>query len=331
MALQIVEYVDSRAPDTAGVTTGFMIDGRVADLGRVNAACTTVKSACDCPECWQSALGLLTCEACFDAARQFAAWLAAQDDQAHAELSTPLAEVRLLCPVPRPGKVFCLAQNFPSHIGETRTIMPTEQEKKPRSGTTPKVFMKPTPNTICGPGDPILVSPNIRFLDYEAEMVVVIGKQCKYVEPEEAPQYICAVSCLNDVSERDLKIGQRTEVGEWDKFFDWLNGKWLDHFAPMGPALVSTREVDMNDLELRCYVNGELRQQGNTGEMVHNPAETVSYLSQFLTLEAGDIIAMGTPGGVGKARGIKLIPGDEVTVELEHVGRLTNPVVAEPA
>ena len=328
MLLRLVNYLENANQDAAQARTGFLSGDNAVDFDGVRRACSEVKSECDRPECWESALGIAICEACLEAAQKYAEWFEAQDAGTQEGLSLLAEEVKLLSPVPNPGKVFCLAQNFPSHIGETRTIMKAEQEKL-STGATPKVFLKPTTNTICGPGDPIIISRNAQFIDYEGEVAIIIGKECKYVEPEEAEDCIAGVTCFNDVSERDLELWERTEVREWDKFFDWLNGKWMDNFAPMGPCLVSAKHVDVNDLDLRCSVNGEVRQVGNTGEMIHSAAQTVSYISQMLTLQPGDVIAMGTPGGVGKTQGKPLKPGDEVTVEIEGVGVLANPVVAE--
>jgi len=189
--------------------------------------------------------------------------------------------------------------------------------------------MKPASNTLCGQGDPILIGRTAQFIDYEGEVALVIGKRGKYIKAAEARPYIAAVTAMNDVSERDLVIWNRQEEREWDHFFDWLNGKWYDSFAPIGPCLVPARDVDVDNLGLKCFVNGELRQVGNTSEMYHSAAHTVEYISHMLTLEPGDIIAMGTPGGVGKAMDKKLVPGDVVTVEVEGVGGLENPVVAE--
>jgi len=323
MLLRLVMYANDNQ-----AAAGFISGDRVADFERVGAACSDVKSACDCPACWESVLGIITCEACLDAAESYVQWFEELDAATQEDVSYPLGEVTLLAPIPAPGKVFCLAQNFPSHVGEMRKIVRAEVDRL-STGATPKVFMKPTPNTICGPDAPILISPNAQFIDYEGEVAVIIGSECKYVEPEQADQYVAGVTCMNDVSERDLKLWERTEVGEWDKFFDWLNGKWMDNFAPIGPCVVPAKCVDINDLNLTCSVNGEVRQRGNTSEMIHSIAQTISYISQMLTLQPGDIIAMGTPGGVGKAMDKRLVAGDEVSVEIEGVGVLRNPVVAE--
>jgi 2,4-diketo-3-deoxy-L-fuconate hydrolase len=325
--LRLVNYV-VRSDETPTARTGFLNSAGVMDFGRLSEACSDVKSGCDCPSCWQSALGVLICPECLDAARRYAAWAEAQDAATLADLALPLEEVRLLAPVPNPGKLFCLAQNFPSHAAESNRHI-TRAGESVADAMTPHVFLKPVPNTVCGEGDPIPITPTAQFIDYEAEVAIVIGKAGKYIRAEEAADYIAGVTALNDVSERRLKLWERKDEREWDKFFDWLNGKWMDHFAPMGPCVVPASDLNLNNLSLRGYVNDELRQVGNTSEMFHSAAKTVEYISLMLTLEPGDVIALGTPAGVGAARGTKLVPGDVVRVEVEGVGALTNPVVAE--
>ena len=325
--MRLVNYNDQRET-SEGFRTGFLVDDRVVDFGRVRHACTGVSGGCGCAQCWQSALGLAMCEDCLDAARGYAEWVEAQDEAALHSLSAAVDAVKLLSPVPSPPKMLCLAQNFPSHAAESSTHI-THSGESVADRMTPHVFMKPSTNTVCGQGDPIVIPRLAQFIDYEAEVVAVIGKRGKYIAAADAMSYVAGVTAMNDVSERDLMIWERKDGREWDSFFDWLNGKWMDSFAPMGPCLVPTGDLDVDDLDLRCLVNGEVRQVGNTSEMFHSVAQTIVYVSSILTLEPGDVIAMGTPGGVGKAIGIKLAPGDVVTVEVEGVGALTNPVVAE--
>lgn len=329
MSLQLVRYTDlGNAPAPPG--TGFIAAGRVAGLGRVAGACGGVRSACDCPECWDSPLGIVTCPACLDAARSYAQWFDEQDAAVRDDLSTERSQVRLLPPVANPGKVLCLAQNFPAHAAEASAHI-TRSGISRADSMTPHVFMKPAGNTLRGDGDPIVIGRNAQFVDYEAELTLVIGQRCKYVSAADAPSVIAAVTCMNDVSERRLKVWERAEERQWDHFFDWLNGKWMDSFAPLGPALVPAQDVDLDDVWVRCRVNGELRQEDNTGVMYHLAGHVVEYISNMMTLEPGDLIALGTPAGVGIARGEPLRPGDVVEVEVEGVGVLTNPVVAEDA
>jgi 2-keto-4-pentenoate hydratase/2-oxohepta-3-ene-1,7-dioic acid hydratase in catechol pathway len=327
MLLRLVNYVDKTAgSDTFRV--GLLTDDGVLDLHRLKDACGEVKSACDCPECWKSALGIVTCPSCLEAAQGYADWFEGQPATIRDDLTVARDTIRLLSPVPHPGKVLCLAQNFPEHAAEANRHI-THSGDSVADAMTPHVFLKPSSNTVRGDGDVIPITPTAQFIDYEAEVVVVIGKTGKYIKTEEAAEYIAGVTCMNDVSERKLKIWERKDERPWDNFFDWLNGKWMDGFAPMGPCLVPAKDLDVNNLTVRSYVNGELRQQDNTSAMFHSAAACIEYISQFMTLEAGDVIALGTPAGVGIALGHRLVPGDVVTVEVEGVGTLSNEVVAE--
>ena len=327
MLLRLVNYTESK--DTDGrQQTGFLTDEGVVGFGRVGKACTSVRSACDCPDCWSAVLSLATCEACLAAARAYADWFAAQDAQTRGDLTLPGGQVKLLAPVARPNKLLCLAQNFAAHAAEANRHI-THSGVSVADAMTPHVFMKPSSNNVRGDGDPIVITPTAQFIDYEAEVAVVIGREGKYIKAAEALDYVLGVTAINDVSERRLKIWDRKDEREWDNFFDWLNGKWMDSFAPMGPCLVPASDVDLGNLDITCHVNGEVRQEGNTGEMYHSVAQTIEYISHFMTLEVGDVIAMGTPAGVGAARDARLVAGDVVSVTVTGVGTLTNPVVAE--
>lgn len=327
MLLRVVNYVHPEsAPETPAV--GLLMGDRVFPLARLAAACPSVDTAWREPDAWRSALETVICEERLAVAQQCGDWLAAREPGSGDDLGVPRSQVRLLSPVPSPGKLFCLAQNFPSHAAEASTHI-THSGISAADRFTPHVFLKPSPNTVCADGDPIVVSRTAQFVDYEGEVAVVIGRRGKYIRAEEAGQYVAGVTCCNDVSERKLRIWERQEEREWDHFFDWLNGKWMDTFCPLGPALVPAGSVNLDDLTVRCSVNGELRQQGNTGEMYHSAAKSIEYISHMLTLDPGDIVALGTPGGVGIAQGKQLAPGDVVTVEIEGLMCLSNPVVAE--
>ncbi len=236
-------------------------------------------------------------------------------------------KVKLLPPV-RPAKLFCLAGNFMSHVQESKSKIGAAEAK--RVPETPRIFMKPPSTTLRGDGEPIVLSRSSTFVDYEAEMAVVIGKAGRHISADEAMEYVVGITCFNDVSERRLSIWPVTERSPWDRFFDWLNGKWMDGFAPMGPCVVPISEVDdIHNLRIRLYLNDQLMQDASTSDMIFSVPQTIEYLSHVLTLERGDVITMGTPSGVGFPRGVQLHDGDVVRVELEGVGVLTNPVVAE--
>ena len=226
-------------------------------------------------------------------------------------------EVRLLAPVTNPRKVFCLAGNYAEHILEGGG-RPPEVEK-----ATPLVFMKPPSTVVRGTYDVIPIPPVGQYIDWEGELAVVIGRRCKAVKADQALDVVAGYTCMNDVSERELKIKELPERGEREGWFDWLNGKWLDGFGPQGPYLVTADEIpDPHSLDLRVRVNGETMQESNTGQMLFHVGDIIEYISAICTLEPGDLISTGTPSGVGHARGIRLKPGDVVEVEVEKIGVL---------
>jgi 2-keto-4-pentenoate hydratase/2-oxohepta-3-ene-1,7-dioic acid hydratase in catechol pathway len=238
--------------------------------------------------------------------------------------------VELTAPIPRPGKLLALAGNYAAHIMEStsRKLQGTGVTKS--DVATPRIFMKPPANCVSGPGAPIVISRGAQFVDWEAEMGLVIGKPGKHIPREQGFQHVGGITIVNDVSERELKIWERPEDREWDKFFDWLNGKWCDSFAPMGPCVVPLSDVgNIDRLSIRLWVNDELKQEANTGQMIFKAEDIIEYASSICTLHTGDVIATGTPSGVGHAQGVRLKPGDVVRIELEGVGVLENPVVAE--
>jgi 2-keto-4-pentenoate hydratase/2-oxohepta-3-ene-1,7-dioic acid hydratase in catechol pathway len=214
-------------------------------------------------------------------------------------------------PFDRPEKIICVGMNYRDHAAEAGLEVPDK----------PVLFAK-WPNSLLGPGEPIVIPPWVEEVDYEAELGVVIGKRARRLSPEEAFEAVAGYVCVNDVSARKLQF----EDGQWTR------AKSLDTFTPVGPRLVPAVEIDAPQrLRIRCLVNGELLQDSSTAEMVFGVAELVSYISEGITLEPGDLIATGTPAGVGFTRKppIFLQSGDEVTVEIERIGRLTNPVREE--
>ncbi len=261
--------------------------------------------------------------------RQWLDWARHAVEVAPPQLLYPRSGVRLLAPVPAPGKVFCLAGNFADHIAEAAEHGHKMALEREAMGA-PRVFMKPSVDTVIGDSEPILLSRTSTFVDYEAELGVIIGKEGRYISEEEALDYVGGICAFNDVSERKLEAHSGEEATDWDHFFDWLNGKWFNCFAPMGPCVVPLGDVpDLDNLSLRLYLNNELKQDGNTGQMIFKVAEILAYISTIVTLRPGDVIATGTPSGIGLPQGIRLQDGDEVRVELEVVGTLTNPVCAE--
>jgi 2-keto-4-pentenoate hydratase/2-oxohepta-3-ene-1,7-dioic acid hydratase in catechol pathway len=229
-----------------------------------------------------------------------------------AESSTgrlPLADVTLLAPVPDPQKIICLGLNYRDHAEETGQEIPA----------APMWFAK-FANSLIGSGQPIDLPPaHAEYVDYEAELAVVIGRSASRVNAGDALSHVAGAMPFNDVSARDLQLQNPL----------WTSGKALDTFAPCGPALVTLDEVsDLGALGLRTRVNGEVLQEGNTHNLIFGVADTVAWLSRTMTLLPGDIIATGTPAGVGAARGRFLRDGDTVEVEVDRLGAVSNPVRA---
>ena len=237
-----------------------------------------------------------------------------------------LRAVRLKAPIPDPGSMLALAGNYREHLREGG-LTPMAREHH-----LPELFMKPV-TCVAGPDEPIrLPGPICTAVDYEAELGVVIGRMCHDVPPHAALDYVAGYLNYNDVSGRKLNLSSAVEITPRRKFFTWLSGKWFDSFAPMGPFLVLKDEVpDPQNLRIELRVNGAVRQQATTGDMIFSVAETIAWISQFITLQPGDVIATGTPAGVGSATGTFLQAGDVVEMEVAGLGVLRNPVTAAVA
>ena len=233
-------------------------------------------------------------------------------DRIKAELSNlPLvsrSSVHLSSPIPRPGKIICIGLNYRDHAEESGMAIPT----------SPIIFSK-FGTCVIGSGEPIRIPVGSNQVDYEAELAVVIGRTAKNVAAGEAMDYVFGYTNFNDVSARDFQFAD----GQWQR------GKSCDTFAPMGPAVVTADEVaDPHDLNIRFRLNGETLQDSNTCQLIFKTSELIEFLSRVITLEPGDVIATGTPPGVGFARKppIFLKPGDVAEVEIDQLGTLTNPV-----
>jgi acylpyruvate hydrolase len=212
-------------------------------------------------------------------------------------------------PIPDPDKILCIGLNYREHARESGLPIPS----------VPLVFAK-FRNSLIGPGASIELPAISQQIDYEGELAVVIGRRCKNVDVSDALSVVAGYSVFNDVSARDLQL----EVSQW------TIGKAIDTFAPMGPGLVPAHLIpDPQKLELITRVNGQVVQQSSTADMIFNVAEIISHLTRSMTLEPGDIIATGTPSGIGFKRdpALFLKPGDIVEVEISSIGRLSNPVV----
>lgn len=233
---------------------------------------------------------------------------------AAAQGGEPVEGARLRVPI-RPGKVICAGINYRSHGAE--------------SGHAPKepYFFSKLPNAVCGPGDPILIPSPETFTDWEVEFAFVVGKRARKVAAADAMEHVFAYTLLNDVSARDVQFdwSKRTQDTQI------LLGKSPDTFAPIGPELVTTDELtEPGDVRLATYVNGVQKQDGTTADWLFPLPVLVEFLTQLITLEPGDVVSTGTPAGIGYFLDPpeRLEPGDEVTIEAEGIGRLTNPVSA---
>ena len=243
--------------------------------------------------------------------RTFDAASALQVEDAHLEL-----------PLRYPRKVLCSGANYHRHMREMKVDRPDEAR--------PYFFLKPPTTALVGPGQAIVVpaDPSAR-VDWEAELAVVIGRRARHVRESEALEYVAGYSAINDISLRGPHRVQHPigEPFQWD----WLASKGADQSTPLGPGIRPAFLVENpQDLDLRLWVNGRLKQDANTSDMVIGVAALIAAASDLVTLEPGDVIATGTPDGVGLPRGEFLRPGDLVEMEVADFGRLSNPVVVEP-
>jgi 2,4-didehydro-3-deoxy-L-rhamnonate hydrolase len=228
-----------------------------------------------------------------------------------AEESTLPVEPPVDLPIARPSKIIAVGLNYRDHAAESQMDLPDR----------PLLFAK-WPNSLIGDGDAIRIPPESTQVDFEAELGVVIGQASRGpVSVSSVLDLVAGYICLNDVSARDVQFAD----GQWTR------GKSFDTFCPVGPALVPASSVpDPQALRIRCLLNGETMQDATTADMIFSVAEVIAFISASIALEPGDVIASGTPPGVGFARTppVYLAPGDVVTVEIESIGTLTNPVVA---
>lgn len=216
------------------------------------------------------------------------------------EARISLASVELLPPV-EPTKVICIGRNYAAHAAEHEAEVPQ----------VPLIFLKP-PSAVIGPGSEIRLPPQSNSVEHEGELAVVIGQQGRWISTQDAARHVLGYSAANDVSARDLQFQDD----------QWTRGKGFDTFCPLGPWIET--ELDPADVMISCMVNGQMRQMASTRDMVFAVPQLVAFISSIMTLEPGDVILTGTPAGVGP-----LVDGDEVTVEVEGVGKLVNPVRAD--
>ncbi len=231
------------------------------------------------------------------------------------------AKVTLLAPVPRPRRnIFCVGKNYYAHAEEFAS---SGFDSSAAAGAVPKhpIIFSKVPETVVPTGAPIMIDRTVsEAIDYEVELAVIIGRAGRHIAKAEALDYVWGYTLLNDVTARDLQ-GRHAQ---------WLLGKSQDSFCPMGPVAVTADEIDLADTEVRCWINGELRQEANTAQLIFDVPTLIETISAGITLLPGDVIATGTPAGVGigfdPPRYLK--DGDEVTMEITGIGRLANPVAA---
>jgi len=225
--------------------------------------------------------------------------------------ATPLAAAKLLAPIARPGKILAIGLNYADHIAEAGLQRPEQQ-----------LWFSKQLNTVHPPYEPVLIPKSSNKVDYEVELVVVIGKRGKYIARERAAEHVFGYCIGNDVSVRDWQLATS----------QWVLGKSFDTHGPFGPCITTADEIgDPHRLAIRCLVNGETRQSSNTKNLVFNVWDQIAHLSQAMTLEPGDIIYTGTPGGVGWAMNPQRVlqPGDVVRCEIEELGAIENKFMAE--
>lgn len=238
----------------------------------------------------------------------------------------PAVSLHLDAPIRSVPKLLALAGNYQNHLAESGFSGPIN------GIWTPQVFWKPS-TAILAPGAKVALRSNNVFFDWEAELAVVIGKITKDVAVSQAMSCVFGYTIVNDLSERKFNAGiENRDKREFDPFFDWLMGKWFDGSAPLGPEIVTSDEIaDPHNLPIRLWLNDELMQDSNTSFMIFRVAETIAAISAVLTLQPGDLIAMGTPAGVGFARGRALRAGDHLRAEIEGIGALDTFIVEEPS
>jgi len=249
---------------------------------------------------------------------------AAQNSKANDGLL--LTQAKLDAPILYPGALFCAGANYWDHLEEMAEIAKRVTGKAPAmtKAKDPYFFMKTTAGSIIGTGTPARLPPFSRQVDWEAELGVVIARQTRNISEDRALEAIAGYLIVNDLSARDLMKREGSPFG-----MDWVGQKCFEDAAPMGPWLTPAAYIpDPKNMAIKLWVNGVLKQNSNTGRLVHDIAEQIAYLSRHFTLQAGDVIATGTPAGVGMPRNEFLKAGDEVRIAIDGCGELTNTMIA---
>jgi len=303
---RLLTYTASSGEPVAGVLIGERVYDAAKLLGGAGDA--------------RSVLGLLQS---WDAAH---AKLHAAAASADPKDGVPLAQVKLLAPILYPGELFCAGANYWDHLNEMAEIAERTTGKRPSmtKGAEPWFFLKNSASGIIGTGVPARLPPFSNQVDWEAELGVVVGRKARNISEERALDAVAGYVIINDLSARDLMKREGTPF-----IYDWIGQKCFEDSAPMGPWLTPAAYIgNPEDLSIKLWVNGVLKQDSNTSRMVHNAREQIAYLSRHMTLNPGDVIATGTPAGVGMPRGEFLKAGDEVKIEIAGCGTLVNTMIA---
>ena len=303
----LLTYQSSKGP-----RAGILVDGAtVFDVAKVTRKAAYV-SMLDVLNDWRAAQPLLQA-----AAKRLGGKKAG---------GQPLAKTKLLAPVLYPSAVYCAGANYSDHVAEMARAQNSSPEPDPHTlGLKPWHFIKTT-RAIVGPDVTVKLPAYSHKVDWEAELVAVIGRPAKDVPLEKALDYVAGYTCANDLSARDAM--RRAGISATSPFvFDWVSQTCFDGACPVGPWIVPAKEVgDPQTLDIKLWVNGVLKQDSNTGKMIFNTAEQISHLSTRMTLHPGDLVVTGTPAGVGMGRGEFLKPGDVVKVWIDKIGTLTNKI-----
>jgi 2-keto-4-pentenoate hydratase/2-oxohepta-3-ene-1,7-dioic acid hydratase in catechol pathway len=261
----------------------------------------------------------------FAAAKKIADWMAKSADAVPAGAKLSHETVEVLVPIQNPSKLLLLAGNYNEHLTEGGGAG-TE-----RAETFPYVFWKPPTTTLIATNKPVVIpkiSPD--HIDWELEHCIVIGRRARHVTESEALKYVAGYTVLNDISDRQYRPNPGRKQRTNDKWFDWEHGKWHDTFAPCGPCIASADAIpEPQKLKMKLTLNGKVRQDATTGQQIFPVAAVVAFISDITTLEPGDLISTGTPGGVGNATGTYLQAGDRMEAWIEGIGTLVSPVIEE--
>ncbi|MGV3635610.1 MAG: fumarylacetoacetate hydrolase family protein [Pseudorhodoplanes sp.] len=305
---RLVSYADNNAKPVAGILAADRVVPATSVLG----------------DAFSTVIGIL--QAWDDTHHRIAK---ACEDKAFAEKGVPLSSVKLLAPILYPGAFYCAGANYWDHLNEMAAIAKktTGRDVHIAKPAEPWFFLKTAAGSIIGDRAPARLPNFSKQVDWEAEIAAVIARPTRNISEKDALSAVAGYVIVNDLSARDLMKRDGSIF-----VYDWIGQKCFEDAAPMGPWLTPAAYIsDPNNLAIKLWVNGVLKQDSNTSKMVHNTAEQIAYLSRHITLQPGDVIATGTPAGVGLPKGEFLKPGDEVKIEIAELGTLTNRMVADAA